>query len=162
MGVSSNRMMAGWLILVAGSWVHPEQSLAKTRQPTAQPKRPTTPDLASVPPCQKPNVPEPRGRQPQGGLLWGIKFRVKDQPESGSRFEKVQLGAVRVEGGQLRGIEEKGTVLTAVAADDRQVQLAVCGSETSAEDPELRWYHLQYWDDASQSWENPCMALAIG
>lgn len=157
MGVYSNRIMAGCLILVAGSWVHPEQPLAKTRRPKAQPKRPTTPALAGVPPCQKPNVPDPRGRQPQGHLLWGIKWRVKDQPESGSRFEKVQLGTVQVDGTQLRGIEEKGTVLGAVAADGGRVQLAVCGGETSAKDPELRWYHLQYWDDVSQSWENPCV-----
>lgn len=163
MGAYSNQIAALWLMIVAESCAHPGQPQVQTGQPQAQmgqllvqPGRPAKRGVASATPCQKDNVPDPRGRETQGDLLWGIKRRVKDRPESGNRFEQVQLGGLQVEGTQLRGIAEKGEVLISIAADGERVQLAVCGGETAAEDRELRWYNLQYWDDASQSWENPC------
>src|SRR5512140_170315 len=111
---------------------------------------------------------------PQGTLLWGTE-RQREQDESSSVLVSVALDSLRrdgervsgpkLSGGRLVSGASRGTVgagvaagteLRAVASDGRSVDVVLCNTEPSPGDPELVWYSVEYWNQQTESWENPC------
>lgn len=113
---------------------------------------------------------------PQGTELWGTKrgWRPRhDANEQGSVLVSVDLDhprltpegvkAVRLEGGHLVAAPATpggviGTVLRGTAGDGSPVEVALCGAEPSAGDPNMVWYRIEAWNPVAQQWENPCAA----
>lgn len=113
-----------------------------------------------VAPCMMENRPNLRGKEMNGHLLWGVEWRVEDDPTSGGLFEQVR-GEAPLDGTRLRGFAAPGQRFTAVASDGKTVDLAVCGVATDAKDKDLHWYSLQYWDEVVQAWKNPCVGTKL-
>jgi hypothetical protein len=67
--------------------------------------------------------------------------------------------------------EVVGAVMRGEASDGSAVEVAICGEEPVASEPDMAWYRVQIWNAVSQEWENPCAssravpdprALAVG
>jgi hypothetical protein len=127
-----------------------------------------------------------RNVKPQGTMLWGTRRHWDTEKPADERSSVLvsagleplpqagaQVKALKLEGGRLvaasttalaptvpteRGIV--GTVLQGTASDGKPVEVAICGAEPSAEDPEVVWYRIEAWNAVAQEWENPCVALA--
>lgn len=113
---------------------------------------------------------------PQGTMLWGTK-RSWDTERAVADGSSVLLSAalaplqpvsaevkaLRLEGGQLvvspAGKEIVGTVVQGTSSDGKPVEVAICGADTSSEDPETVWYRIEAWNAMAQEWENPCVAI---
>ncbi|WP_163997071.1 ADYC domain-containing protein [Pyxidicoccus caerfyrddinensis] len=119
-------------------------------------------------------------RRPQGTMLWGTERdgnTEKVAPERSSALVSVNLSplrqavdgvkALRVEDGHLvafptpggagtRGVV--GTVLEGTSSDGKSVEVAICGAESSREDPGMVFYRIEAWNTVAQEWENPCVA----
>jgi len=108
---------------------------------------------------------------PQGTLLWGTlrgwtEEAAKD--ERASVLVSANLGgllqaaagttSLALEGGHLAGADLTGAVLRGAASDGQPVEVAICGAEPSAEDPQTVWYRIEAWNPVAQDWENPCVA----
>ncbi|MCP3138187.1 ADYC domain-containing protein [Pyxidicoccus xibeiensis] len=124
--------------------------------------------------CQ--SVAPQRTAKPQGTMLWGT---LRDWNTEKTTEERVSVlvsadlaplrladegvKALKLEAGRLtaspagRGVV--GTVLQGTASNGQPVEVAICGAEPSAEDPDVSWYRIQAWNAVAQEWENPCVAL---
>jgi len=116
---------------------------------------------------------------PQGTLLWGTQPLRPDDPNS-SVLSAVSAGAVehglyRLQGGRIVAGSGSGSAVGAVlrgeSSDGTAVDVAICGEEPVAGEPDMAWYRVQIWSPVSQEWENPCAgsrsvpdprALAVG
>lgn len=130
--------------------------------------------------CQ-PRPPHRDGRQ-QGTMLWGTKRSWDTEKASPAQssvlvsadlapLRKAEAGvkALRLEGGHLVAALDSragasssgvvGTVLQGTASDGKPVEVAICGAEPSAQDPEMVFYRIEAWNEVAQEWENPCVAL---
>ncbi|HVG58824.1 MAG TPA: ADYC domain-containing protein [Hyalangium sp.] len=114
----------------------------------------------------------------QGTMLWGTRRdwdTEKPTPDSTSVLVSVDLDtlrpagtevkSLRLEGGHLAALPAgkgvAGLVLQGRASDGKPVEVAICGAETSAEDPDMVWYRIEAWNSVAQEWENPCVALDV-
>ncbi|MFP2928549.1 ADYC domain-containing protein [Pyxidicoccus sp. 3LG] len=132
--------------------------------------------------CQ-PHSPQ-RTAKPQGTMLWGTR-RDWDAEKSTEERTSVLVSAdlapprladagvkgLKLEAGRLtvltastpgpaaagRGVV--GTVLQGTASNGQPVEVAICGAEPSAEDPEVIWYRIEAWNPVAREWESPCVAL---
>jgi hypothetical protein len=100
---------------------------------------------------------------PQGTLLWGTLDHLQqgDAGVKGLRLEAGHLvtvsAAERAEAPHpSAGVV--GAVLEGAASDGTPVEVAICGAEPAADDREMVWYRLEYWNAVSQQWANPCVA----
>lgn len=126
--------------------------------------------------CQ-PRAPQ-RYINPQGTMLWGTRRdwdTEKPSAELNSVLVSMDLDSLRpvgtevksllLEGGHLTalpaGKEVAGLVLQGLSSDGKPVEVAICGAEPSAEDPDTVWYRIEAWNGVAQEWENPCVALDI-
>jgi hypothetical protein len=79
-----------------------------------------------------------------------------------ARLGDKTLSGLSLKGGRLVAPsatqELVGAVLQGAASDGTPVEVAVCGAQTTAEDPSQVWYQIQVWNAVSASWENPCIA----
>jgi len=130
--------------------------------------------------CQ-PQTPHRNGR-PQGTMLWGTKRSWDSEKASPAQssvlvsadlapLRKAEAGvkALRLEGGHLvaalgpeAGASSSGvvgTVLQGTSSNGTSVEVAICGAEPSAQDPEMVYYRIEAWNEVAQEWENPCVAL---
>ena len=134
--------------------------------------------------CQPVRAPQ-RHVYPQGALLWGTK-RQSPKDERSSVLVSVDLGSLRLEGKDVRAVsveaghleamavmsgaaasgtpaslaagEFVGGVFEGRASDGPPVEVAICGVEPEAQEPERVWYRIQAWNEKAQEWENPCAA----
>jgi len=121
-------------------------------------------------PCQS-QAPQ-RTSWPQGTLLWGTaRQSAKDEMSSvlaSLDLSRVQLGDtplkdVQLQDGRLvapflgaQGLA--GARLQGASSDGQPVEVALCATESVAEDPARLWYRIEIWNAKSASWENPCIA----
>ena len=49
-------------------------------------------------------------------------------------------------------------MLQGTGSDGKPIEVALCGTEPSPEDPGMIWYHIEAWNAVAQEWENPCAA----
>jgi hypothetical protein len=120
---------------------------------------------------------------PQGSLLWGTQWQ-SPKDERSSVLVSVDAGSLRLEGKDVHGVAVDaghlvasggaaapggvagtaealvGAVFQGQASDGKPVEVALCGAEPAAEDPEMVWYRVEYWNERTQEWENPCAATA--
>ena len=113
--------------------------------------------------CQ--NLGSTRWIWPQGTALWGTHPLRPGDENSGvlaaASLRGVRFGAgeLALEGGRLvekSGKGVVGTVLRGESSSGRSVDVAICGEEPVAGEPDMAWYRLQIWNASSQEWENPC------
>lgn len=132
--------------------------------------------------CQSSRAPQ-RHILPQGSLLWGTQ-RQSPKDERSSVLMSIDAGSLRLEGkdvhdvtvdaghlvasggatapGGIAGTGEVfvGAVFQGRASDSQSVEVAICDAESAADDPEMVWYRIEYWNKRTQEWENPCVATA--
>jgi hypothetical protein len=123
-------------------------------------------------PCQG-QAPQ-RSAWPNGTLLWGTTRQVAES-ETSSVLSSLDLGRVQRDGKVLQGVRIEGgrlvapphareqlagAVIQGSASDGQPVEVALCGVEPAAEDPEMARYRIEIWNARSATWENPCVATA--
>ena len=118
---------------------------------------------------------------PQGTMLWGTR-RSWDRETGSQENSSVLVSAgfsssgragapgklLKLEGGHLvvdsasGDGDVVGSVLQGTASDGKPVEVAICGASPSRADPSMVFYRIEAWNDLSQQWENPCVAVAGG
>ena len=134
----------------------------------AAPKREKAPPRPA--PCQS-QAPQ-RTSWPQGTLLWGTSRQTLED-ETSSVLASLDLTRVQLGGTPLKGVELwdgrlvspslgaqglAGARIQGTSSNGQPVEVALCATESVAEDPTRLWYHIEVWNAASASWENPCVA----
>jgi hypothetical protein len=81
------------------------------------------------------------------------------------RFGGVALRGVHLDNGRLMAPSLApeglvGAMLQGTASDGQPVEVALCGADPAPDDPAMTWYHIEVWNEASASWENPCIATS--
>ena len=134
-------------------------------------------------PCQHPTATE-RILWPNGNLLWGTRQKVEREAMSsvlvscdlaGLQLAGAQVKQLKIEGGHLRGTRAGGTAgrgmplgagdlvrarLRGTASHGQPVEVAICAAEPAAKDPDMVWYRIEFWNAATEEWENPCATTA--
>jgi len=112
----------------------------------------------------------------QGTMLWGTRRDWDtEKPTKDPNSVLVSVGldslrpvgtevqSLRLEGGHLAaspaGKQVVGLVLQGKSSDGKPVEVAICGAESSPEDPEMTWYSIEAWNAVAREWENPCVAV---
>ena len=157
-----------WHLLIPACLLVGAPALAA--EPQRKQARPVLKEERWARPCQG-QAPQ-RNTWPQGTLLWGSARQVADN-EMSSVLASLDLGRVRLDGVALKGVYLKngrlmapslaperlvGAMLQGTASDGQPVEVALCGAEPASDDPAMSWYHIEVWNAASASWENPCIA----
>jgi len=66
--------------------------------------------------------------------------------------------SLSLQGGRLEGSPNLvGAVLQGTDSEGQPVEVAICGAEPSAKDPDTMWYRIEAWNPISQEWDNPCV-----